>query len=344
MAEGIKNDFGRTSSMKHQWRKDTSCIVCNKHFGVVGLVYVKKFYCKKCYRAVCASCSAENPDHTEAKKIEVLCNPCSECSPFAFSSFQLEELREKYFELRKVTKKIHETEESIHNSQSKSQYWEDLLRVEEKLFKESQIEISIEHFSKDKEEFKRKTEELKKELNTICQSIEDKETLYFESETYLVEEKNILSMNKKKAHELYTSLAAKQDENIRLTQCLEGFNIPSGTKKKTHQQIQREENLRKAYEKLKEEQAFFSTENLKLQEELSFTESEIQNRDETLKKMHEELKALPEEGDMEEDVLIQLNMMLEEQQKLIEKLKCELDNAKNDREEDGSKGNKCDIF
>jgi DNA repair exonuclease SbcCD ATPase subunit len=343
MAEGIKNDYSRTNSMKHQWRKDTSCIVCTKAFGVVGLVYVKKFYCKKCYRAVCANCSAENSDHTEAKKIEVLCKPCSERSPYSFSSFQLEELREKYLELRKVTKKIRETEESIHNFHQKSQYWEDLLHVEEKLFNESQIEISIEHFRKDKEEFKRKTEELKKELNTICQSIEDKETLYFESETYLMEEKNLLTINKKKAHELYTSLATKQDENIRLIQNLESFNLPSGTKKKTHQQMQREENLRKAYEKLKEEQAFFSTENLKLQEELTFTESEIQNRDETLKKMHEELKALPEEGDMEEDVLIQLNIMLEEQQNLIEKLKCELNHAKTDGEEE-RKGSRCDIF
>ena len=63
-------------SLKHQWRKDTACEVCTCPFGVVGLVYYKKYHCKVCFHGICAKCSTY-VDSLDPRKTETVCVKCA---------------------------------------------------------------------------------------------------------------------------------------------------------------------------------------------------------------------------------------------------------------------------
>ena len=143
-----------------------------------------------------------------------------------------------------------------------------------------------------------------------------------------MEEKNNLDIDKKKALELYKTLAIQQDENVKLMNNLQSFTLQKNPKTKNQKQIAREEILRNAYKKLVEEQAFYLNENSKLVEELNSLESEMIAKDDILKKAHYTINIIPEGSDIEEDALKELNANLEEQQQLIQKLKTEIEHSK----------------
>ena len=85
-------------------------------------------------------------------------------------------------------------------------------------------------------------------------------------------------------------------------------------------------------------------ENEKIVEELNTTESELYAKDAALKKAHDQLKIIPEQGDIEEDGLKQLNFNLEEQKKLIKQLKSEIAASRSNQEQITDNKCNCEVI
>jgi chromosome segregation ATPase len=321
----MSEDINNQCSLRQQWKKEKNCSICHSPFGVVGLKYFKKHLCKYCYKAICLACST-NSDQVDAKKVEIVCTLCSvdhikddQDSLLEYNTLasQLEDLETSLTEIREKIRKKKEKQISLLQK----------LEFEEKNFNDSQIEVSITHFRKDKQKLLEKSQTLKAEIEFICKEIDQKESACFELETCLMQEKCSLELDKKKEAELYKILAAKQDENIKLTRTLESFTV-NPSNKKSHKQLKREASLRNAFEKLLQEEEFYNNQNNKLNEELNSTRSELLVKDQVLEKVTESVETIHLEGDAEESTLMELSKNLEDQQDLIKKLKTELETNK----------------
>lgn len=327
MAENANHEINRQNSVKHQWRKDKACAVCHSPFGVVGLLYLKKYFCKFCFRGICPSCSALNVEHQDPRKIETICKIC-----FQISNENCEKVTVKKAhsnsELQLLQKKFNEIQEKVQKKQRKLEICVEKLKIEEKIFEDSETEILIERLRQEKHGLKEICEELKKELNEICVEIDEKEAIYFESETVLMDEVSSLEVDKKKCANFCKILAEAQDRHIFLQGEFECFRLPKDFKSKSANQMAREDTLRTAYEKLIEEEQFYCVENIKLLEEVTNAESEISVVDDKLLKIQGDIGLSPTKIDVEKDAIRELNSNLEDQQKLIRKLKHELESSK----------------
>ena len=302
------------------------------------MVYYKKYHCKVCFHGICAKCSTY-VDSLDPRKTETV---CVKCAGSGVTNTKNNSENDEKTEAKK--KKVQEIQEKIDKKQQKKKVYLEKFKTEEKLFEDSQIEISIGHFRKDKQDLIEKSNKLKKELEYICEHINEKESIYFESETYVMEERYNLDIKKQKVSEVYELLSNKQNEHIQLLKELESLSPHINGKNKSQKQIAREENLRLSLEKLMKEEKNIIEENEKIVEELNTTESELYAKDAALKKAHDQLKIIPEQGDIEEDGLKQLNFNLEEQKKLIKQLKSEIAASRSNQEQITDNKCNCEVI
>ena len=307
----------RQTSLKSQFFKESTCSICSTPFGVLECTYTKKYCCKLCYKAICSSCSALPVDPSASKTFDLICKSCH--SPSTPTSPESKKILSLYTTCINLIKDYKIAKEKIQKTKLKTQSYQKLLTSRET----QDPNLSI--LSK-KEELLLKSDQLKHTLNTICSQIEEKDTIYFEAETFLMDEKNRLETSKKKTIELYKTLALKQDENIQLAKTLDKLEMPHKRRKRTDSQIVREVNLRKAYEKLMETEKFFSEKNVQLVEEMKMLERGVEEKSHELEKIEDEIK----DGEIEEKYLKELNETLQDQQQLIVKLKTELEASKNE--------------
>lgn len=308
----------RQTSLKSQFFKESTCSLCSSPFGVLDCTYTKKYCCKLCYKAICSSCSALPVDPSTTKTFDLICKSCHS-SPLTPASPESKKILSLYITCTTLLKDYKNAKEKIQKTKLKTQSYQKLLTNRET----QDPNLSI---LSNKEELLLKSDHLKHTLNLICSQIEEKDTIYFEAETFLMDEKNRLEMSKKKTIELYKTLALKQDENIQLAKTLDKLEMPHKRKKRTDSQIVREMNLRKAYEKLMETEKFFSEKNVQLVEEMKMLERGVEEKSQELEKIEDEIK----DGEIEEKYLKELNETLQEQQQLIVKLKTELETSKSE--------------
>jgi chromosome segregation ATPase len=260
----------------------------------------------------------------------LICKICTEKTSSS-SNEENKQISEKYSKCVDLIQENSKFREKIENNKKKTKKYQRLMAEQEG----QDLYLSL--LSK-KEELCAKHKQLKSSVDSLCQQIEDQETIYFESETFLMEEKIRLDSCKKKSLELYKALAIKQDENIQLSKTLDALDMRTSGKKKTEGQINRERSLRKAYEKLLETEKFFTDKNIQLSEELRNIERDMKEKDEELGKIEQEIN----NAQIEEDFLKQLNETLHEQQDLIKKLKQEIEANKIEPVE--SKNCNCLVF
>ena len=344
MSEFTHSDIARQTSLKHQWRKDKACTICHSPFGVVGLIFIRRYFCKICYRGICSKCSAVEIDQKDPKNLELMCKMCCRTESETGQGDMQEYITDSDGELQELRNKIEEIDKKIQTKVKKCEKYNEELSIQEKIFEESQTEAKIEQARHDKIKLLEKSEELKQQLNKICEEISEKEGIYFESESNIVNERTALELDKKNEVAQYKQLIALQDKNIDLQQTLESFKIHKEVKNKSHQQIAREQNLRDVYDKLLEEEKFHYTENIKLIDEVNNIECEISDADYKLQRMHDDIALSPTKFDTETDVIKQFNHSLQEQQVLIKKLKEELEAFKAKREAVSNNTCKCVAF
>ena len=312
MAEKLQ----RQTSLKSQIFRETSCAICGTTFGVVDCTYIKKYGCKMCFKAICINCSGLPAETSVSKTFDLICKICVSKSGSS-SNEENKEISEIYHQCVDLMQKQAKIREKIEKNKHKTKQYQRMMNEREG----QDADLSL--LSK-KEELVQKYTSLKSTVDSLCQQIEDQETIYFESETFLLEEKIRLDNSKKQSLELYKTLAIKQDENIQLSKQLDSLDLRTRGKKKTDVQISRERNLKKAYEKLLETEKFFTDRNIQLCEELKTLERDMNEKDEELVKIQQEILGV----EAEEDFLKQLNETLQEQQELIRKLKSEMEDRK----------------
>jgi hypothetical protein len=186
--------FQRQTSLKSQFFKEPTCSLCSTPFGVFDCTYTKKYCCKSCYKAICSTCSAL-PVDTSTKTFDLICKSCHSSSPptlteaptpAAITSFpQSKKILTLYTTCTNLLKDYQNAREKVQKTKLKTQSYQKLLTSRET----QDPNLSI--LSK-KEELLLKSEQLKRTLNTICSQIEEKDTIYFEAETFLMDEKNRL--------------------------------------------------------------------------------------------------------------------------------------------------------
>lgn len=312
MAEKLQ----RQTSLKSQIFRETSCAICATTFGVVDCTYIKKYGCKICFKAICINCSGLPVETSISKTFDLVCKICASKSGSS-SHEENKEIAEIYHQCLDLMQNQAKIREKIEKNKQKTKQYQRMMNEREG----QDADLSL--LSK-KEELAQKYASLKSKVDSLCQQIEDQETIYFESETFLLDEKIRLDNSKKQSLELYKTLAIKQDENIQLSKQLDSLDLRTRGKKKTDVQISRERNLKKAYEKLLETEKFFTDRNIQLSEELKTLERDMNEKDEELGKIQQEILGV----EAEEDFLKQLNETLQEQQELIRKLKSEMEDRK----------------
>jgi chromosome segregation ATPase len=335
MVDNQIRDFQRQSSLKHQWRKEPSCCICHTPFGVIGVVYIKRYYCKHCFRAICSNCSSEEVDIQDVRKTELSCKECAPSqTPASFSHEFKDKTIKIYEEIANLHRKINACNASIAKQQEKRECWTNKLEIEENSFVSMETEELITKLRLEKHAFLEKIAQMRKEIDDICQEIEEQETIYFESETYLVEEKHQMDINKKRSEELHKTLSNTLDRNIKLNEAIESLDIPKSIKKK---------ELRENYERLTKEEKIYKEKQGKLKEELENAEGEIEVRNRELEKIDEGVEVVGNE-DEEEIIIKELNCRLEEQKKLIQNLKDEIKQSEMKNDPITKENCKCEVF
>jgi chromosome segregation ATPase len=228
-----------------------------------------------------------------------------------------EKVRRVYGEIEKLNEKLDEIEEKIIHKSQKQTKWSELLSKAKQEFNKTGIEQEIAKIHS----LKAQRKHLKDEVNRICQLIEEQETIFFESETYSIEEKLQLIENKKKFEALHKVLTDKQDENITLINQLESLEQPKKRKKKHLDQIEREEKLRDAYQSLEIESNTVQQNRKTLYKVIITAEKEIHDKDTALAEIHARIDSCPNSPDIETSTLKNLSNTLTEQRNLIEALK-----------------------
>lgn len=107
-----------------QFQSDKVCAVCQIQFGKIGIVHAKKYICRFCLRGVCAKCSPQKIEHPNSKKPEKICSSC------------IEKMIETHLS-EEYNRKIFDASSEKNN----------LVQLYEYKVKETQMEISYNHFT-----------------------------------------------------------------------------------------------------------------------------------------------------------------------------------------------------
>eukprot|EP00358_Blepharisma_japonicum_P007351 CAMPEP_0202943842 /NCGR_PEP_ID=MMETSP1395-20130829/4431_1 /ASSEMBLY_ACC=CAM_ASM_000871 /TAXON_ID=5961 /ORGANISM="Blepharisma japonicum, Strain Stock R1072" /LENGTH=306 /DNA_ID=CAMNT_0049641839 /DNA_START=131 /DNA_END=1048 /DNA_ORIENTATION=+ len=191
-----------------------------------------------------------------------------------------------------------------------------------------------------------KAQALAARIKEIEAEINQKDQILNELGNQLKELKEKYENDRNEVSELRNQLAEQQDENVRLLRKLEQFSAPPPEEnKKQKKQREKEEKMRSCIEELSIQHNELVEESKRLAAELVHTESELTNRDEQIKQLQDRLGELystsqddseyPTNASItqeEEERIKELKEQLQEQQNLIEKLKAEVEKARERKE------------
>ena len=289
------------STDQNAYKKDKSCIVCNKSFTMIGAM--KKHFCKFCFRGVCSGCSKHSAPSSISGRNERICDLCYQRAIQGQVKDSLEkDLEKEKNDVQNIQQRLNFEIDQRKTEMYRKSFLEGKLNEikEENLRKEKELAEESVKLNKDIKDMKADIEELTKGLNRADpdKRKKDEEILGLKCEIVnlktesqndierinelkrLVEEQEIANANLTKEFSSHMEIPGDTEDPLGRGTLLDELKYKFNQAKEQNKDLKKENDaLKKKLSLLKEENANKKAEIARLEEggELTRTMSKVSN-------------------------------------------------------------------